>query len=179
MSTLLKALKRAEQDRRQKLAEASRAPVENAPVQLTLPVDADACQDSPLSFTSTVDANEGTPVAVPMRGEKPRINPLLVPKPVAPVPPAQSHYTGVALLVGIASVVTVAANLLYRPAPPLAPVLAMAPAANFARPTLETVSIPRALLGAGAVPLQLQLDRRTERLQVPRIGAAKAPPPGQ
>jgi hypothetical protein len=39
MSTLLKALKRAEQDRRQKLAEAGQAHTAATPTQLTLPVD--------------------------------------------------------------------------------------------------------------------------------------------
>ncbi len=176
MSTLLKALKRAEQDRRQKLAEAGPAPASAGPVQLTLPVDADAL---PAQAHSTAPAADTANASASTFNAKPRINPLLVPKPVTPATPAQPHYTGVALLIGTASVIAVVANLVYRPAPPLSPVLAAGPVANPARVTLDTVSIPRALLGAGPVPLQLQLDRRAERLQVSRGDAAKAPPARQ
>ncbi len=173
MSTLLKALKRAEQDRRQKLAEAGRLFPANSPTQLTLPVDADAL---PTQAHSTAPAADAAITSAPTPIAKPHINPLLVPKPVTPAPPVQPRYTGVALLVGTASVIATVANLIYRPAPPPAAVLAAAPATRL---TLETVSIPPALLGTGSVPLQLQLDRRAERLQVPRAGAAKAPPAGR
>lgn len=175
MSTLLKALKRAEQERRQKLAEAGQAPAAARPTQLTLPVDAEALPTPADSNAPAANAANATLSSASTSNEKPRINPLLVPKPVTPAPPTQPRYAGVALLIGTASVIAVVANLVYRPAPPLAPVLAAAPAANAARLTMDTVSIPRALLGAGPVPLQLQLDRRAERLQVPRGDAAKAP----
>lgn len=160
MSTLLKALKKAEQDRREKLAAA--APASSTPSpreQLSLPVDdvAPAAQVAP----------------APVR---PRINPLLVPAPVAKAP---ARYSSAAVVVAVSVVVVLAANMLYRPAPPVAtnvPLLAAAPAASgsqSARLTLDTVTIPRALLGAGPDPLQLQLDRRADLKLVRNSGVAR------
>ncbi len=163
MSTLLKALKKAEQDRREKLqaAAAAASPTTSPPQQLSLPVDDHAT------------ANAAAAVApAPVR---PHINPLLIPAPVAPEKP---RFAGVGVLVGVATVVAVAANMLYRPDPPAAPAAALiaaapAPGGNAGpRLTLDTVTIPRALLGAGPDPLQLQLDRRAE-LRPGRSGAGR------
>jgi hypothetical protein len=159
MSTLLKALKRAEQDRREKLQAAGQSSAAAAPTQLSLPVDAD---DEPAHPDAVTPADAGERAAA--QPAAPRVNPLLVPKPVQPAEPAQPRHAGVAVLVGAATLIAIGANVLYRPAPPDTPVLAAAPAASIPLRKLETVSIPPSLLGAGPVPLQLQLDRHVERL---------------
>jgi hypothetical protein len=160
MSTLLKALNKAQQDRKVKLQRAGvAAPASAAATPIPTP---------PPSLP--VDDNQYA-AALP-EPTRPHINPLLVPAPVAQ---PRADYSAAAMLLAASAVITIAANLLYHPAP-------ASPVATSAKLTLDTVTIPGALLGAdpvplngaGPAPLKLRMDRRAHRLPVRHSNAAAA-----
>lgn len=136
MSNLLKALKRAEQDRRSKLQET----------------------DEPAAVTEAQSAMADEPAD--------RHNPLLGDNEYQKPAAAIENPRGVsmtALLVAIAVAVMLAGNLGYWVRGRAATVPAD-PAKGLLIAGHKVAGVPHALLGSDAVPLELRLDRRVDLL---------------
>lgn len=136
MSNLLKALKRAEQDRRNKLQET----------------------DVPAAVTETPAVAADEPVE--------RQNPLLGAEEFQKSASAMSaprRVSMTAMLVVLAIAIMLAGNLGYW-ARGRAATIQPDPAKGLFVAGHKVAGVPRALLGSDAMPLELRLDRRTDLL---------------